>query len=348
MIRSIREIPMKRTLATITLAATFLMPMGFLSVAATAASASSPKLSAKLLSIGQMPIGWSVVSSAGGGGAGCLSNILEPKGIKQTAKASVSFEDNGNVPEVDEALATFTNAKTGYKKIVANLMACKHFSGKSGGQKVTGTIGQMSFPHYGDASAAFAVSFTVQGTALGEDLLIVRAGSIVMGINEGDLVSVEVSQFQGFVNKAVAKLSPTTTTTPNGSSPSSPVPFGKTASVDGWTVRVVSVAPESTDPNVGKPPKGYLFEIDTLQVTRTAATPDSPIDLDPELLGPTHAVRSVDSSPMCWGGNPYNDQVYKGGTVMTSDCISVPVADASGLVVGIGDLEGNPTWFATK
>jgi hypothetical protein len=33
---------------------------------------------------------------------------------------------------------------------------------------------------------------------------------------------------------------------------------------------------------------------------------------------------------------------------MTSDCISVPVADASGLVVGVGDLEGNPTWFATK
>jgi hypothetical protein len=306
-----------------------------------------------LLSIDQIPTGWSVVSSAGGGGAGCLSNTLEPKGIKQTAKASVSFEDNGNVPEVDEALATFTNAKTGYKKIVANLMACKHFSGKSGGEKVTGTVGPMSFPHYGDASAAFAVSFTVQGAAFGEDLLIVRKGNTVMGINEGDLAPVDVSQFQGFVQKAVAKLSPTTTTPTtankgNGSSPSSPVPFGKTASVDGWTVRVVSVVPESTDPNVGKPPKGYLFEIYTLRDTRTAATPDSPIDLDPVLLGPTHAVRSVDSTPMCWGGNPYNDQVYKGGTVEDSACISVPVADASGLLVGVGGLEGNSTWFATK
>ena len=85
-------------------------------------------------------------------------------------------------------------------------MACKHFSGESGGQKITGTVGQMSFPHYGDASVAFAVSLTVQGTAFGEDLLIVRAGSIVMGINEADLVSVDVSQFQGFVKKAVKKL----------------------------------------------------------------------------------------------------------------------------------------------
>ncbi len=38
----------------------------------------------------------------------------------------------------------------------------------------------------------------------------------------------------------------------------------------------------------------------------------------------------------------------QGRHLMTSDCVSVPVADASGLVVGVGDLEGNPTWFATK
>jgi len=198
--------PRKRSLTSSLIVIALVVPAGLLGTAATAASASPPKLSAMLLSIGQMPIGWSVVSSAGGGGAGCLANVLEPKEIKQTAKASVSFEDNGNVPAVDEGLATFTNAKTGYKQIVANLMACKHFSGKSGGEKVTGTVGQMSFPHYGDASAAFAVSFTAQGTEFGEDLLIVRVGSVVMGIDEGDLVSVNVIQFQGFVKKAVAKL----------------------------------------------------------------------------------------------------------------------------------------------
>jgi hypothetical protein len=91
-----------------------------------------------LLSIGQMPTGWSVVNSSGSGGVGCLANTLEPKGIKQTANASVEFEDNGDVPLVNEKLATYTNAKTGYRKVVANLVACKHFSGLLGGQKVTG------------------------------------------------------------------------------------------------------------------------------------------------------------------------------------------------------------------
>jgi hypothetical protein len=64
----------------------------------------------------------------------------------------------------------------------------------------------MSFPSYGNASEAFAVNFTVQGTSFYEDLLIVRKGSIVMGIDEGDLAPVNVSQFQGFVKKAVVKL----------------------------------------------------------------------------------------------------------------------------------------------
>jgi len=195
-----------RLVFTVALAAALIVSVGVLGPSATAANASLPKLSARLLSIGQMPTGWSVDNSTGGSGVGCLAHVLEPKGIKQTAKAGVYFEDNGNVPEVSEALATFTNATAAFKKMDANLTACKHLSGKSDGQKVTGTLGQMSFPHYGNASAAFAASFTTQGMTLAEDQLIVRKGTIVMGIREGNLNSVNVSQFQGFVKKAVAKV----------------------------------------------------------------------------------------------------------------------------------------------
>ena len=42
--------------------------------------------------------------------------------------------------------------------------------------------------------------------ALEKKGLIVRKGNIVMGIDEGDLLSVDVSQFQGFVAKAMRKL----------------------------------------------------------------------------------------------------------------------------------------------
>ena len=170
------------------------------------ASAAQPKLSSELLSVSQMPIGWSVDNSSSGGGVGCLANILEPKGIKQTSYASIDLDDNGNTPVVEERLATYSNATTAYKKIVATLSACKHVSGTSGGVKGTGTVGQMSFPHYGTTSAAFAVSLLIQGTTLGADLLIVRKGNVVMGIEEVDIPPVDVSQFQGFVVKALAKI----------------------------------------------------------------------------------------------------------------------------------------------
>jgi hypothetical protein len=179
--------------------------VGSLGTAATPASASTPKLSAILLDIGQMPTGW-VVDSAGGNGLGCLANILEPKGVKQTAKASVEFDDNGSLPGVAEGLATFSNAITGYKKIDSKLNACKRLSGTSGGQRFNGTVGQMSFPHYGNASAAFQASITIEGSIIAEDIVIVRKGTIVMGLDEGNLASVKVSQFQGFVKKAVAKI----------------------------------------------------------------------------------------------------------------------------------------------
>jgi len=118
----------------------------------------------------------------------------------------VEFEDSGRLPAVVERLVTFSNAKTGYTKVVAKLTACKHLSGETGGQKFSGTVGSASFPRFGDDSAAFEANFTVQGELLGEDLVIVRKGNIVMGIDEGNFPPVDVNQFQALVNKAVAKL----------------------------------------------------------------------------------------------------------------------------------------------
>ena len=202
---------MKRILATIAFAAALVVPAGLLGTVATAAGASPPKLSAMLLKIGQMPTGWAIENSSGsgsgGGVVGCLNGkILEPKGVKQTATASVYFEFLENPPAVGEGLATYTNATTAYKKIVANLAACKRLTGKMNGDPVKGTFGQMSFPHYGNASEAFAARFTVEGVKLGEVLVIVRKGGIVMGMYEGGFAPVNVSQFQGFVKKAIKKV----------------------------------------------------------------------------------------------------------------------------------------------
>jgi hypothetical protein len=155
-----------------------------------------------------MPTGWSVDNSpSSSGGAGCFTNNFQPKGVKQTGSVIVAFADDGNVPELNEGLKTFSDAKTAYQRILSNLASNKRFSGTVGGQKVIdGTDGQMSFPHYGNASQAFAVSFTVDGTAAHEDLLFVLKGNIIMAIDEGGLSSVNLGQFESFVGKAVVKV----------------------------------------------------------------------------------------------------------------------------------------------
>jgi hypothetical protein len=175
----------------------------------TSASASAPKLSSELLSVGQMPTGWSVDNSSSSGGVGCYnSTIMEPKGVTQTAKTEVQFQSSGatGLPSIAEKLATYSNTSTAYKKIVTTITNCKSFSGKYQGSKMDGTVGQMSFGTYGTSSAAFAVDFTVAGTAVYEDLLMIRKGDVVMSIDEGNLSPVNVKQFQGFVVKALAKV----------------------------------------------------------------------------------------------------------------------------------------------
>ncbi len=106
-----------------------------------------------------------------GPGIGCLSRTLEPVGVKQIASADITFAD-GELPRAGGKLATYaTPANRVFATIVTSQDRCKTTSGTNDGQRATATIGAMSFPHYGDQSAAFAVSLHVQGITAGEDVL---------------------------------------------------------------------------------------------------------------------------------------------------------------------------------
>ena len=82
--------------------------LGSTASAAVEHTAKAPKLGPMLLTINEMPTGWSVLNSSSAGGVGCLATVLEPKSIKQIAHASVSFAENGEVPEISEKLAAYS------------------------------------------------------------------------------------------------------------------------------------------------------------------------------------------------------------------------------------------------
>ncbi len=166
----------------------------------------APSLASMLLTVGELPTGWGVDNSTGSG-VGCLHAILEPPGVTQTANASVTFADNASLPQVSEKLATYkAPIRNVFATVVGNLDRCRTVKGTSEGNKVTGTVGQMSFPQYGDQSAAFTVSLTVNGVTADEDALIVRKGAIMVGVTEGTLGPPDIVQFQGFVRKALARV----------------------------------------------------------------------------------------------------------------------------------------------
>jgi hypothetical protein len=168
-------------------------------------SAATPNLSSKLLSIDQMPTGWSVNNSPSSNAKDCVNTLLLPKGIRRSASAGEYFDDDGNIPTFEEKLATFSgSASHAFDKIILSANACKNFT--TSGDKFT--MGQMSFSHYGNQSAAYTVSGDIQGESIGEDFLVVREGKVIAAFAETDLqpVSTDLTQFEGLVTKALAKL----------------------------------------------------------------------------------------------------------------------------------------------
>jgi hypothetical protein len=197
---------MRRTFGSIatitTVVAVMLAPS-----ASFATSISASKLSSELLTLGQMPTGWTS-SSTTDDGLGCLHNLLEPSGVKQTHASQAYFLGTvDQLPKFDEKIATYANVKTAYKKIIARINSCHVTDGLVNGVMVTGTVAPMSFAHFGNASSTYAmVDSDVRGT-LHYDYTIVRKGNIVAAFLEGSFPSVVASEFQSLVSKGVSRLS---------------------------------------------------------------------------------------------------------------------------------------------
>jgi hypothetical protein len=175
--------------------------------AALVAGASGTPLSAQALSINQLPSGWIAASDAGNTGAGCLANLLEPPGITQTQVAEVYFVHSGDLPFLDEKLATYSNTKKAFTKISSTIAACHHPSGPYKGYHVTGTVTKWSFSKQGNASIAYQMVFTTTThLTIDYDYVIARKKNAIVAVLEGNYPAVSSSQFRSLVTVAMAKV----------------------------------------------------------------------------------------------------------------------------------------------
>jgi hypothetical protein len=176
--------------------------------ASASPSAALPSLSSKVLTVADLPTGWSAVDVASNAAtpAGCLAVVKSF--VHDAEKLDVGFQASGGAPALTENLAYFTSgAQTTFAKIISTLNNCTTFAGAGGdGTQIKGTLARMSFPKLGDQSGAWTALATVQGTKVAYDIVGIRVGNYLAEVVEINVDSVNATEFKGFVDKALAKL----------------------------------------------------------------------------------------------------------------------------------------------
>jgi hypothetical protein len=152
-----------------------------------------------------MGSGW-IAESNSNTGVGCLHDLLEPSGVTQTRVAEVYFVHTSNVPFLDEKIATYSNAKSAFKKIAARIAACPNPSGPYKGYTSNGTVTKFTFPPEGNQSIAYQMVFKTGDVTIYYDYLIARKNKVMVAVLEGSYPGVSTTQFTGFVHLALLKV----------------------------------------------------------------------------------------------------------------------------------------------
>jgi hypothetical protein len=164
--------------------------IAFLTTSAVAFAGSgngSSRLQSKLLTLGQFSAGWS--QTAPENGVGCLANLIQPQADPATAIAERFFTYSQGAPNVDERLGIYSKPTAAYKAITRHLDGCKRLKGEIDGTAINGTLKPIGLGHYGTATVAYNASFRSDGTLYGDDIVIVRQGNAIIGMDEGERMS---------------------------------------------------------------------------------------------------------------------------------------------------------------
>jgi hypothetical protein len=162
-----------------------------------------------LLSINDLPTGWSIDNSASdsAGGPKCLATLKDS--FASTKKANASFVDGTSVPALVHAVGTYVDAaaaSAAFDRGTGILDGCKDISFSSDGKKYSGSIGAMSFPTIGERSKAWALSLSNSGLNIGIDVVLFLKGAAIEEVALLDLGSPNTDDLKTFCDKSLAKL----------------------------------------------------------------------------------------------------------------------------------------------
>jgi pimeloyl-ACP methyl ester carboxylesterase len=175
-------------------------------VGSTPSAGASVDLESRLLSLDELPSGWTVTrNSEQGTTTSCISApIANEKGWR---RASTSFVQPHGIPALSETIAIGPKLRATWQKETQELSACHHATVRVGPATYHVTISELSLPRSGVASAGYAWRFTADGVQIGIDLALFITARFSVTVGYTDLGSPNPSAFDKFVQAAAAQAS---------------------------------------------------------------------------------------------------------------------------------------------
>lgn len=271
----------------------------------TNAGAARPTVRSRLLTVADLPTGWTITHTSGGSALRnpCLSTFRKP--LRHTQRASVSFVD-GTTTFLGEDLATGRGELARLHTLNRALNRCHGATVSEHGKTLHLSVDKMSFPKVSRTSLAVTMRAHMTGFSVGFDVVTFRAGGYEGLLAYGTIGSPSATTALGFVKNAIAKA--LGKSAPKRSAPA-PASVGATQSVTSETgipyaiqlVQIEDPASPAT-PTFTTPGTGDRFVATEFTITDKGAKP-----LSDDANSDTTLVGS-------------NDQSYRPGFASIAGC----------------------------
>ena len=170
-------------------------------------SSIASRLQSRLLSVADLPAGWSAVAVSASPvkvtDTPCLAHLgKNPKGWSyQTA----GFVEGKLIPNVGEVLATGARVEQVWERFGGALASCRSALLKFGNTSVEATVRRLAFPRLGRTSSAYAWAFSLAGIRFGFDLVLFQTSRYDGYLSFADLGEPATATVEAFARAAVAK-----------------------------------------------------------------------------------------------------------------------------------------------
>lgn len=185
-----------------------MLAVAALLTAGCAGTSASSSLRARLLTVADLPAGWSAAATNPQtvqlSGSRCFTSLSgHPKGL---AYETAAFVQGTSIPNVGEVLATGPQVRATWQRLNRSLADCSAATLSIAGKKVRASIRPLTLPVSAPASAAYTWTFTYAGIHFGVDLILFQTGRYDGYLSYADLDTPPIATVTAFASAAVRKV----------------------------------------------------------------------------------------------------------------------------------------------